>query len=428
MNLFIYFIFYTGLLLLSYRVKLSRSLVCSIFISLWILILEIKHLSYETALFILFFNAIPFITEKFRKNFNAYKIRMKTELESVRAFYDSLMDADKKQVESNLDIERKRQQVSSLYEISKDMSACLVFEDIFNIVSSVLKKSFRFRLVRLVLLKESKAEIDSVYEIGLGRFYVKAAPDNFDKELVDIILQEKKEVLIVSQENPPFLRRLAVIKNFETLIAIPLISEEKIVGILYIENISKVYFENFLILSGQFAIQLQKVILYKKIQEMAVTDSLTEVSTRRYFLERFRGEVRRSMCKKSSMSLLMVDLDHFKEKNDKFGHLVGDVILKEIAKILRSNLREIDIIGRYGGEEFIVALAGIARDGALQAAERLRSSIEHSVFKAYDEKVSSTISIGVASFPEDGVDENTLIESADRALYKAKEKGRNRVE
>ncbi len=121
----------------------------------------------------------------------------------------------------------------------------------------------------------------------------------------------------------------------------------------------------------------------------------------------------------------MIDLDYFKEKNDKFGHLVGDVILKEIAKILKSNLREIDIIGRYGGEEFSVVLAGIGRTGAIQVAERLRSSIEHSVFKAYDEKVSSTISIGIASFPEDGVDENSLIESADNALYKAKQKGRN---
>ena len=86
------------------------------------------------------------------------------------------------------------------------------------------------------------------------------------------------------------------------------------------------------------------------------------------------------------------------------------------------------MIARYGGEEFCVALAGIDKEGALQVAERLRSNIEHAVFKAYDEKVSITISIGAASFPEDGVDEDALIEYADRALYKAKEQGRNRVE
>jgi diguanylate cyclase (GGDEF)-like protein len=282
--------------------------------------------------------------------------------------------------------------------------------------------------VKFVLLKEPDNGIDSVYEIELGRAYAKAAPDNFDKELVEVILQEKKEILISSMEDSNFSRRFFMIKDFDTLIAVPLISGEKIAGILYIENISKTYFENFLILASQFAIQLQKVILYKKVQDMAITDSLTEVSTRRYFLERFKEEIRRSMRRKSNMSFLMIDLDYFKEKNDKFGHLVGDVILKEVAIVLKSTLREIDIIGRYGGEEFAVVLAGIGKEGAFLAAERIRSSVEHSVFKAYDEKVSATISIGVSSFPEDGVDERALIESADKALYRAKEKGRNRVE
>ena len=427
MNPLIYFIFYLTILLLSYRVKLAWSLAASGFISLVIFIVGIKHISYETIVFALSFIAIPFIAERFKNSFSAYKFRMRTELESIRAGYDSLLEADKKQLESNLEIERKMQQVSSLYEISKDMSSCLSFEDIFNIFSAALKRSFRFRLSRLVLLKSRNGIIESVYDIELGRSYAKAAPDNFDREIMSIILEERKEILLSHQENPQFLRRLSVIKSFDTLIVVPLISEEKIAGALYIENIPRMYFENFLILAGQFAIQLQKVILYKKVEEMAITDSLTEVSTRRYFLERFEGEIRRSMQKKTSLSFLMIDLDYFKEKNDKFGHLVGDVVLKDIAQILKSNLREIDIIGRYGGEEFGAVLSGIARDGALQVAERLRSSIEHSVFKAYDEKVTSTISIGISVFPEDGIDENSLIESADKALYRAKEKGRNMV-
>ena len=428
MNPFIYFIFYLILLLLSYKVELRWSISCSIFASACVVIAHLKHISYETILFIIFFSAIPFLTEKFKRNFSAYKTMMRSEIELIRKSYDNLMDVDKKQLESNLEIERKTQQVSSLYEVSKDMSECLAFEDIFGIFSAVLKRSFRFRLARLVLLKEPNGEIDSVYEIELGRVYAKAAPDNFDRELIDAIFQERKEIMVSSMQDSQFSRRFSIIKDFDTLIAMPLISEEKIAGILYIENIPRPYFENFLILAGQFAIQLQKVILYKKVQDMAITDSLTEVSTRRYFLEKFKEEIRRSMRRKSSMSFLMIDLDYFKEKNDKFGHLVGDVILKEVADVLKSTLREIDIIGRYGGEEFTVVLAGIGKEGALLAAERIRSSVEHSVFKAYDEKVSVTISIGISSFPEDGVDEASLIESADKALYRAKEKGRNRAE
>ena len=312
MNPFIYIIFYITLLILSYRVKLSWSLAASGFISAVIFIFEIKHISYEAVLFILFFNALPFIVEKFKASFNTYKFHMRTELETTRVSYDNLLAEDKKQIESNLEIERKMQQVSSLYEISKDMSSCLTFEDIFNIFLSVLKKSFRFRLSRLVLLRSQNEIIESVYEIKLGRSYAKVAPDNFDMEIISIILEERKEILLSRQETSPFLRRLSVVKDFETLIAIPFISEEKISGVLYIENISRVYFENFLILSGQFVIQLQKVILYKKVQDMAITDSLTEVSTRRYFLERFKEEIRRSMRRKANLSFLMIDLDYFK--------------------------------------------------------------------------------------------------------------------
>lgn len=427
MNPFIYFVFYIGILVLSYKAKLSWSFLCSCLISAAVFIFQIRRISYEVVIFILFFNAIPFIAERSKRNFSAHKFRMREELESVRASYDSLMRMDKQQMESNLEIDRKTQQVASLYEISKDMSACLSFEDIFNIFSSYLKKSFRFRLARLALLKDAGGQIDSVYEIELGRSFTRQAPDNFDKEILGIVCETQKTLSISPQEESPFHRRLSVVKDFETLIAAPLLYEGKIAGILYVENIPRQYFENFLILAGQFAIELKRVILYKKVQDMAITDSLTGVSTRRHFLERFREELRRSMRRKSSVSFLMLDLDYFKEKNDKFGHLVGDVILKEVAGVLKSSLREIDIIGRYGGEEFCAVLSGIDREGAMQVAERLRSGVEHSAFKAYNEKTSVTVSIGVASFPEDGVDENSLIESADKALYRAKEKGRNQI-
>ena len=185
--------------------------------------------------------------------------------------------------------------------------------------------------------------------------------------------------------------------------------------------------ENFIILSGQFAIQFQKIILYKKVQELSITDFLTEVSTRRYFLKRFSEEIRRAIRHKSNLALLMLDLDHFKEKNDRFGHLVGDVILKEVAGILKADLRETDLIGRYGGEEFAIVLTRTDRHRAVQVAERIRENVERTVFKAYDELVSTTVSIGVSVFPDEGVDIKTLIEVADKALYKAKESGRNRI-
>lgn len=413
-------------LFFSYRVSLFRIYIFSALASICILTNQFRSFPYESVVFVLFLNILPIITERFKKDFARQKEDMRAAFSEVKASYEELMRKDKQQIESNLEREKKMQQVLSLYEISKDMSTCLAFEDIFTIFSSTIKRVFRFRRSRLVFLKDSK-EIEAVYQIELGHRINKVGMDDFDKELVTIAIETKKIISISTQEDSQFSKRFTIIKDFETLISVPLTSEGNVVAVLYIENIPRIYFENFTILASQFAIQFQKVILYEKVEEMSITDSLTEVSNRRHFLEKLSEELRRSMRHKSNLSFLMLDLDHFKEKNDMFGHLVGDVILKEVAVILKSNLREIDIIGRYGGEEFAIALAGIGRDGAHQVAERIRESIEGAVFKAYDEVVSSTVSIGISVFPDEGVDIDSLIESADKALYKAKETGRNRV-
>ena len=413
-------------LFLGYRISRAKSVIISLAVGAFILIREIKIAPYEALVYVLFVVAMPFVANSFRKSFDKHKGVMRKRFEKVKGLYEDLVRKDKQEIKASLEKEKRLQQVLSLYEISKDMSVCLAFEDILNIFSSTLKKSFRFKLCRCILLKKTK-DIDSVYQIEIGQKVVKVAPDDFDRELVSIALGTRKIISVSPQENEEFLRRLSLVKTFETLISIPLFVEEKIAGVMYIENIPKVHFENFIILSAQFAIQFQKVILYKAVQEMSITDSLTEISTRRYFLERLGEEIRRSMRHKSNLSFLMLDLDYFKETNDKFGHLVGDVVLKEVSAILKSDLREIDVIGRYGGEEFSILLTGIDRKGAYQVAERIRESIEAAVFKAYDEVVTSTVSIGIAVFPEDGVDLESLIESADKALYKAKESGRNRV-
>ena len=426
MNFLVYYLVSILVLFLSYKVSLKKAIGLSVSIGLFILIKDVKLFPYEACIFAFFINAVPFIADLFKKDVERRKEAMRSKFDGVKHSYEELAQEDRRQLESNLEKEKKMQQVLSLYEISKDMSSCLAFEDILNIFSSALKKSFRFRLSRLMLLKDS-GDIDAVYQIELGSRVAKVAPDDFDRELVKIQLEKKKTFSIFSPENHDFLRRLSIIKNFDTLICIPLFAEEKVMGVLYIENVPRVYFDNFIILVGQFAIQFQKVLLYKKVQEMSITDSLTEISTRRYFIERFTEEVRRSMRQKTNLSFLMLDLDNFKENNDKYGHLVGDVILREVSRILKASLREIDMIGRYGGEEFAIVLSGTARKGAHQVAERIRESIEGAVFKAYDEVVSTTISAGISVFPEDGADVESLIEHADKALYKAKESGRNRV-
>ncbi|MBU0467784.1 MAG: GGDEF domain-containing protein [Candidatus Omnitrophica bacterium] len=198
-------------------------------------------------------------------------------------------------------------------------------------------------------------------------------------------------------------------------------------GYLAVEGLSETDKEKVMILGHQFALALRRVKLYKEIEKIAITDSLTGVHTRRYALERFQEEIRRSLAHKIKMSFLMIDVDYFKKFNDKYGHLTGDKVLRSVGKIIRNNIREIDIAGRYGGEEFCVVLPDTDSEGAKYAAERIRSAAYVAVVQAYDTKLKVTVSIGVSTYPQDGKVHNDLIDKADIALYQAKKEGRNKV-
>ena len=123
----------------------------------------------------------------------------------------------------------------------------------------------------------------------------------------------------------------------------------------------------------------------------------------------------------------MLDIDHFKQCNDRFGHLSGDVVLKEVAAAIRACVREIDLVARYGGEEFAVLLPDTGKFGARGVAERIRATIAAQKIIAYEESLKVQISIGLTSFPEHANGLQALIDKADQALYRAKQQGRNRV-
>lgn len=144
-------------------------------------------------------------------------------------------------------------------------------------------------------------------------------------------------------------------------------------------------------------------------------------------MNRLQEEAERAGRLKLVFSVAMVDVDNFKNCNDKYGHLVGDVVLRKIAAKLKESVREIDMIARYGGEEFCIVLPETTKELTMAVAERLRRSIEAETIKAFDEEIHMTASIGIASYPENAENAESLMEKADMALYKAKRQGRNRV-
>ncbi|ATG77250.1 MULTISPECIES: sensor domain-containing diguanylate cyclase [Pseudoalteromonas] len=167
--------------------------------------------------------------------------------------------------------------------------------------------------------------------------------------------------------------------------------------------------------------------LNKRLEQVSQTDGLTTLYNRGYWESMLKQEYLRTKRNAGCSSLLMFDIDHFKKVNDKHGHSCGDEALRHIAKLLRTTLRETDIAGRYGGEEFVLTLLDTDKQGAEIFAERLRVLIESSPAFYKNVEIKMTISIGVACFSNEFKDHERWIEAADRALYFSKNNGRNKV-
>jgi len=165
-----------------------------------------------------------------------------------------------------------------------------------------------------------------------------------------------------------------------------------------------------------------------RLAQLAVTDGLTGLYNHRHFHERLTLEVERSQRSGLPLSLLMLDVDHFKQFNDTFGHPAGDEVLRQLARVLADARRANDVVARYGGEEFAVILVDTAKFTAAKVAERVRERVNAHDFSDAAPRVGAlAVSIGVATFPDDGSDAEALVRAADTALYAAKRAGRNRV-
>jgi diguanylate cyclase (GGDEF)-like protein len=187
--------------------------------------------------------------------------------------------------------------------------------------------------------------------------------------------------------------------------------------------------ELFAYLAGQAAVSVENVELHELVQRQAVTDELTGLSNHRRFQEVIVQEVGRAKRFGQDLGLVMLDIDHFKSVNDTYGHQQGDVVLREVARVLRDSSREIDEPARYGGEELAVALPQTDLDGAYLFAERVRTALEALRIPRRDGvgHLRVTASFGAAALPGNGEDKASLIAAADAALYRAKRAGRNRT-
>lgn len=379
---------------------------------------------------------------KFKNSLAKHKKDLAVNLDSSEKI-TSALSGELRELEFRDEIlKNKESDIVSLYEITRDMSASLKFNDIFKVFSSFLKDNFNFRKCDLLILNRSdagKKHLERVYSVwhpasgpsqtAGDEKELSGAVINYDKLIWSFHVNPRQVYIEGDPSGKSVIFDIMGISDplVKTLAGVPLFNEDRLAAILVIENLPKDEFEKFTILSVQFSLEIKKILLYETVEKMAITDSLTGLYVRRYFSERLEEEFGRSARHKLKFSFLMLDIDDFKKCNDTHGHLVGDVVLKNIAGIVKDSIREIDLACRYGGEEFAVILPETYADGAVIVAERIRKKIEAEVFKAYDERVKITVSVGLAEYPASASTSASLIEMADEALYRAKNAGKNIV-
>lgn len=242
---------------------------------------------------------------------------------------------------------------------------------------------------------------------------------------------EKGEPVIVNDvsSDPRFFGGVDKKSNFVTrnIVCVPVRTKNKVLGSLEVINKNSGSFDSddmliLVALANQVAVAIENARLY----EESIADGLTGLYHRKYFELRLEEELSRAKRYQHALNLVMVDVDHFKKVNDEHGHLMGDMVLKEVATTLKRKTRLEDIVARYGGEEFVVIMPLTPRENLKKVGERLRAEIE----KMKSSGIRITISVGIGHFDgkEKDFDYKDLIKRADEALYLAKRRGRNRVE
>ena len=321
-------------------------------------------------------------------------------------------------------VENELTRISRLYEVTKQLAPVLKLEDLTNALFDFLEENFIFETAHLLTFSKEKFSKGASKSVK-DRDYHAAEEKLLDYEAVVDHVRERdyKSFFMDREEGGEIMDSMNV--RADTFMVFPLFVLDKIAAIIAVEGAPRPSYNRFRLLMPQIALEFRKVELYEQVQELSIIDGLTEVYLRRYLMVRLEEEVDRARRLGLTFSVGMVDVDHFKQCNDKFGHLVGDAVLKKIAERLKSSVREVDMIARYGGEEFCIVLPDTGKELAMVVAERLRRSVEGKEIRAFDESVRATVSVGVATYPEDAEYVAALIDKADNALYKAKRMGRN---
>ena len=369
---------------------------------------------------------------------SAEMVRCRTSLnkqeESFRQMNETHDQLVKKFRNSERALRLRAYEINNILEISNELYALLDLEQLMNAALLVMVGQLGCEKAFSLLSPPEKGGFSQPFSKGFGAEEILPEME-WDHPLVAYLFKRKQPVYAEDLFQLPALAETATqLKAKGIHLLAPLIHADYMQGIIGCG--SKIYsgvfdpedIQMFSILITIISVSISNARMYESVKLKSLTDAMTNLNNYRSFEERLKAEINQANRKNSPLSLIMIDIDNFKNYNDSLGHPAGDQALRQLGRILKDVSREGDVVNRYGGEEFSIILPDVPKDLVYVLAERLRERVEQEPF--YREEVQPngrlTISLGGATLPDDANDFDRLVRCADEALYYSKENGRNR--
>ena len=332
----------------------------------------------------------------------------------------------------NKEKQRLTKELSTLKLIISEIDSTLELDKVLDLIIQKAVQVVEAERGSLMLFDHKTEELYIKSSIGLSKKTISTVRIAAGEGIAGWVFKQGKPLLIKEGAKDPRFKKFNKTKEkLKSIISVPLKIKGQVIGVINVDNKRGGDIFNLddlkllSVFANEIAIAVQNAQLHQEIKQLAIIDDLTGLYNFRYIKDRLEEEVKRAQRYERPLALIMADIDRFKNYNDAFGHLEGNKALKNLANILKVNVREVDIVGRFGGEEFIVILPEADKKEAQEIAERIRLKVER--YKFIDKK-ELTLSLGVTSCFQEIISPECLIYKVDQALYQAKRKGRNRVE
>lgn len=335
---------------------------------------------------------------------------------------------------TNSQLENRLNELSLLYEVARSFTSTLELPELLGRISALVAERLEIPQFSIMLVNpERKLEVKIAYPSGHG---TEGVTFRMDEGACGKAAQTQAAVYIpnVAIDRTTFVARAGSGPERGALLCVPMIHHEEVLGVLNFQRPEKDSFnseeiELLTAIADQAALAVKNARLHEETVALAITDPLTGIPNRRHLSTRLEMEIARANRFGNQVSILMVDIDHFKSFNDAAGHRAGDSVLRQVADLMKGMIRKVDTIARYGGEEFVLILPQVTKLEAIEVAEKLRRAVEATTFEVG--KLANTgritVSVGVANLPVDAMTQEKLVDCADAALYASKRGGRNQV-